>query len=214
MRLCVLMLSMVAIMPFIGSASAATYKISVQSSLETFSLDGYFLGAGAFENISRDVEGINDPVLENFPWQNFIDGAFSRGGSMRFTEVFYEQGAYPDDNTYWRGSACTGVFVLFGRCDAEFQGRLTDSFINLTSSTFFSLYQINSESGTIDAVTDLDYFWRNALGENSVNNGETIRHRIEGISISQVPVPASGLLMLLSLVGLGGAHMMRRRAGA
>lgn len=211
MRLFTFLLPFIAIISTITSVSAASYRVSVSSSLAKFSLDSYHLSSGKIEYYSRNVDGKSDPVLENYPWKNFIEGAFSQGGSMRFTEVFYGPSAYPDDNTYWRGSDCTGVFAMFGRCESEFQGHLTEGFIDLTSSSYWYVHRISAASGAIDMATDLDYHWHNALGENYTNNGETVSHRIERINISPVPVPASGLLMLLSLVGLGGARMMRRR---
>lgn len=209
MRLYLFLLSLILTTSTVSNASAAEFKISVKSSLTLFVMNEYVLN-NDFQNARKYyVEDINDPLLENFPVERLIKGATTQGGSIHFKEVFYE-GSYFSSG--WRPSNCKGVFEIFN-CSHDFDGILTDSSINLVTSDTYDEYFgiINTAHADISVYSQDTYYWTNVLGGHSVLEGESMVHRIDQISISQVPVPASGLLMLLSLVGLGGARMMRRR---
>lgn len=207
MRFSTFLLPLIAAIFTTGSTSATTYRVSIKSSLEEFAFLDYGLNTNGHNGmgVTYVVDGANDPVLENYPYPHFLHNVFSAEGSARFTEFF------PGDGSIgYLGSDCTGV-LGHGNCRWS-SGRLTGSYIDLANSDGMggSITKISALAGTIIYQNDYGEYWSNALGSHGIY-GESVTHRIEGISISQVPVPASGLLMLLSFVGFGAVRRMHRR---
>lgn len=207
----IFLLPLVLALSAFSGASAATYKIGVKTSLESFGWTEYYLNS-EYVDIYRS-ENANDPVLQNLPTQNlgfgFGKSISSDGGNIRFASGSYDN---------WSSvGPCTGVFVSFTCNTSEsYFGRLTGSFIDLSDYYVYDEYlaNINSESGIIFTTYEPIYpsSWSNSLGDHRIGNSGFwfVSHRIDGISISQVPIPASGFMMMLSLAGLGFARKMRR----
>ncbi|TCS66650.1 hypothetical protein EDD52_102468 [Primorskyibacter sedentarius] len=187
-------------------AVAATYKISVKTSLEQFSLNLIRYDEEDYPyRVRYDVRSSDDPVLENYPYQHYIDAAFSGYGSMQLSDRIGASGS-----TYWTASNCTGVFVK-GFCQSNyFLGQVTGSSINLLDGGYYH-HSLSTESGIIKTATDSSYDWSNSLGNFTVLFGENIVNRIDAISISQVPVPASGLLLLMAVFGTCCARVTAKK---
>lgn len=189
----------------LNSASAATFRIGVSTSLEGFGLTEYYLNGNYVGDYSSTDP--DDPVIENFKSFGFSKSVSSKRGVIRFAADTYD----------WRSiGPCTGVFETFTCNFPTYFGQLTGSSINLSDYYEYDEYlvNINSEIGEVFATYEpVDAKWSNSLGNHRLGGAGYwyLTHTIDGISISQVPVPASGLLMLLSLAGFGVTQRLRRR---
>ena len=194
-------LSCLALIATLGSATAKTYKVSVTTELEHFSIDGY---SGPLSDDEQYlISGPEDPVLENFR-PGFVKAAFSDAGIAFFEEII-EHG----DKAY-RISGCKGVFTLHCQWTTVFYGEINalGFDVDYPSAGFFA--DLSSPRGTVSAATDDDYSWTNSVGQHSTYNGETLRHDLKTYEVEVVPLPGA---MSLALGGFAifGAFAHRRR---
>ncbi len=104
LRLCIPSMC-IALLAMVGAANAATFKITVDATLDRFSIDGYegdLPSTGSF----YDIADPSDPVLENFGSSiDFVSAAFSNRGKILIAETI------DFDTPAYSVSGCTGVFV-------------------------------------------------------------------------------------------------------
>lgn len=197
-----LSLALAVFLTTIATASAATFKIDVMTGPGTLGFSGYDFNDAAADDIEVQA---NDPVLVNYPDLANLLAITATRGQVIVTQS--TSGGFPVITM----SDCTGVFTTYCRAGPyddinSFSVSPTGFDISIQGSAFA---RISSTTGRMLFSEDVNgTFWRNSLGTHLNFSSNQISHDILSFQVTQIPLPATGFLLIAGL-GLIGATKRR-----